>query len=176
MVLHRFYRQSLVAKTHYFAVFGFGGNFECIGQRGALNGERMVAHRLEALVERCENAAAIVPYAASLAVHEPLRRHDARAEGLRNRLVAEADAEYRKLAREGFHRRKRYPRRVGIAGPRRKNERRRLFRRDFVDRNLVVARDFHFRAQRTERLNEVVCERIVIVNEEYHGSKEFEGF
>ena len=69
MVLYRLYVERLVAKAHYLAVLARGAHLEAVGQRGALDGERVVAHRLEALREAAEDALAVVGDAARLAVH-----------------------------------------------------------------------------------------------------------
>ena len=115
MVLHRLYRHRLVAKRHYLAVGSLGGNLEAVGERRALDCERVVAHRLEALRERLEDALPVVAYAARLAVHKRLRADDAPTERLRYRLVSEADAEHRDFPRERLYRRERDSGGVGIA-------------------------------------------------------------
>ena len=143
MVLNRLYRHRLVAKRHYLAVGCLGGNLEAVGKSCPLHGERMVAHRLEALREPLEDALPVVAYAARLAVHKRLRVDDASAERLRNRLVPKADAENRDLPRERLDRGERDAGGVGITGAGGYDEGVGLKRLDALDVDLVVAEDPH---------------------------------
>ena len=170
MVLNRLYRHRLVAKRHYLAVGGLGGNLEAVGKSCPLHGERMVAHRLEALREPLEDALPVVAYAARLAVHQRLRADDAPAERLRDRLMPEADAEDRNLPRERLNRGERDAGGVGIARAGGYDEGLRLQRLDARDVDLVVAEDPHVYPERLDGLNEIVRERIVVVYEDCHTS------
>ena len=168
MVLDRLDVERLVAKAHYLAVLARGAHLEAVGQRGALDGERVVAHRLEALREAAEDALAVVGDAARLAVHETLGGDDARAERLRDGLVPEADAEERHLAGEFPYGGERYAGRVRIAGAGREDDRLRLEGGDAREVDLVVADHLHVRPKPSKLLHEVVGERVVVVNHQYH--------
>ena len=61
----------------------------------------------------------------------------------------------------------RHARVFGPARPRRDDEVRRLDRARLVDRDLVVAIHDHLRAQRGERLHQVVGERVVVVDQQH---------
>ena len=170
MVLQALYRHGLVPQPHYLAVFALGGDLQTIGQRFALHREGVVAHRVQPLVESLEKPLAVMPYAARLAVHETLCAHDLRAESLRYRLVAEADAENRNLSRERLYRLKRDPRAVGVTRARRDDQRFRGFRRYSGDVDLVVSHHLYLGVERSHHLHEVVGERIVIVDHDHHES------
>ena len=66
-------------------------------------------------------------------MHDPLGAHDLAAEGLADRLVAEAHAEDRHAAGELAISPQRTPASFGRAGPRRDHDVRRRERRDLVD-------------------------------------------
>ena len=170
MVLHRLYRHRLVSKRHYLAVGCLGGNLEAVGKSCPLHGERMVAHRLEALRKSLEDALPVVAYAARLAVHKRLRADDPPAERLGYRLVSETDAEDRDLPCKGLYRREGDSSRVWIAGARGYDERVWLQRRDSLDVDLVVPEHLDVDAKSGYRLDEVVGERIVVVYQNSHTS------
>ena len=60
------------------------------------------------------------------------------------------------------------PRFIRGARPRRYADALRLKLGDSLQRNLVIAKNTHLRSQFPEVLHEVVCERIVIVDNEEH--------
>ena len=163
MVLHRLYRHRLVAKRHYLAVGGLGGNLEAVGKSCPLHGERMVAHRLEPLRKSLEDALPVVAYAARLAVHKRLRADDPPAERLGYRLVSETNAEDRHLPRERLDGGERDAGRVGVAWAWRYHEIVGLQGLDALDVDLVVAEDPHVYPERLNGLHEIVRERIVVV-------------
>ena len=84
----------------------------------ALDHQRMVARRLERAVDAAEDAVALVADLGELAVHRQRRAHDLAAEGLADRLVAEADAEDRdRSARPVSIRSRQMPASFGVQGP-----------------------------------------------------------
>src|SRR4051812_25158031 len=95
MELHALDGQRAVANAHDLAVFGPRGDLQLGRTARALDRKRMVARRLVWAGQPCENAMALVVDARNLAVHERLRMHDAAAERLADRLVAEAHAQDR---------------------------------------------------------------------------------
>ena len=101
-------------------------------------------------------------------MHEAFRVDDPRTERLRDGLVSEADAEERQLARERLDGGERDAGGVGVAGTGREDERLGLERPDAVHVDFVVAHHVHLRAQSPEVLDEVVGERVVVVDHEYH--------
>ena len=66
-----------------------------VRQAVALDDQRVIARRLERAVDAAEHACAAVADLGELAVHRQRRAHDLAAEGLADRLMAEADAEDR---------------------------------------------------------------------------------
>ena len=109
--LHALDGQRLVADAHDFAVVGPRGDVEAVGQRLALDGQRMVTGAGQRVGQALEDADILVVHRRNLTVHQLLGMHDPAAEGLADRLVAEADAEQRNLAGEFADRR---PRNAGL--------------------------------------------------------------
>ena len=72
---------------------------EFFGQRVGLDHEAVVARGLKRIFEAGEERAAVVVDHVGLAVHEILGPHDLAAEGLAHRLMTEAHAQQRQLAR-----------------------------------------------------------------------------
>ena len=68
------------------------------GRLVAFDDQRMIARRLERCVDAAENAGAGMADRRELAVHRRGRAHHLAAEGIADRLMAEADAEDRDLA------------------------------------------------------------------------------
>src|SRR5260221_7174085 len=91
-------RPLAMLQTHDDAVRRLGGDRQAVRPAGAVDNERMIAGRLERVGEPGEEPGAVVANGAELAVHGSFRAHDAAAEHLADRLVAEADAEDRKAA------------------------------------------------------------------------------
>ena len=72
-------------------------HLQAVGQARALDQQRVVARRLERARQAGEDAAPVVEDRRGLAVHDLARAHDLAAEGLPDRLVAEAHAQDRDL-------------------------------------------------------------------------------
>src|SRR3954468_21136568 len=104
--LHALDGQRAVAHAHDLAVLGPCGDLELRRAARALDGERMVARRLVRRRQALEDAAALVVDARDLAVHEGLRVDHLAAEGLADRLVAEAHTEDRDFPLEALEKRK----------------------------------------------------------------------
>src|SRR5205085_261026 len=125
--------------------------------------ERVVAAGVERGREAGEEAHAVVVHGARLAVDEPAREADLAAEGLDDRLVAEADAERRHprpsdelddaLRRPAGAGRDHEP--VGL---------------DLLEAGLVVSLDDDLGPERPEQVREVVRERVVVVDEQDHAA------
>ena len=144
-----------------------GRDLEAIGD--ARRRERVVAAGLERLGEAVEEAAAVVVDRARLAVDESLRLADLAAEGLDDRLVAEADAERRHArGRAGGRSRATRPRPAGRPGPGETT------RCDGPSRSASSASIASLRRTTTsapssrEEVREVVGERVVVVDQQDH--------
>jgi len=116
-----------------------------------------------------KDAPMIVRDRAGLAVHQVRRADDSSAKSRANGLMSETNSQDWNFAREvpnqvdadtGFLR---------CAWSRRDHDSLRLHRLNFVDRDLIVAPNFHLRAKFSEILDEVVGKGIVIVENEDHG-------
>ncbi len=169
MELHAFDSQFLVSHTHDFAVFGPRGHFKTIGQRLALDGERVVTRHDEMLGQVGEHTFAVGFDLAYLAVHDGLRANDAATECLADRLMAEAHAENRIFARELAQHVQRDARVLWIARSRRQADPLWTELRDFVERDFVVAISPYVFAEFAEVLDQVIGERVVVVDHQQHG-------
>src|SRR5919202_191141 len=153
MELDALHRKLVVPDAHDGAVLRQRGDDQALRHRPGLDDERVVAGRLEALVQAPVDALPVVRYLRRLAV-DGLATHYVRPESLPDRLVAEADAEdgdpIRGLLDELY----------GDDG---------LFGCD-----LVVAPDQDLGPELTQILDQVVREGVVVVyNEDPHSSGDF---
>src|SRR5262249_30561954 len=103
-----------------------------------------------------------------LAVHQVRRADDLRAEGLADRLMAETHPEDGRRAREAQYDVDADACVGGRARPGRDHDVRGRHDGDLLERDLVVADDLRVRAQLAEVLDEVVRERVVVVDDEDH--------
>src|ERR1043166_9476742 len=164
MELHALDLNAAVAQSHDDA-FGRGGrDFEAVGQGFALDDERVVARRREAIFQALEDRPAVVANLRRLAVDGRWAAHDAASEDLPDGLVAEADAEQRDVAGERGDQLQRDASLVGRARPRRDDDAVGPYLLlDLPDRHLVVAPHLDLGAKLAEVLDEVVGERVVVV-------------
>ncbi len=170
VVLDAFDRERLVAQAHDLPVVRHGADLEAVRERGLVDGQGVVAHRLEVLGEALEEAAAVVVDAAGLAVHQALGGNDASAESLRDGLVPEADAEEGDLAGERRDRGEGHAGGIGVAGSGREDQGFRVLRGDPGHVDGVVLGDLDVRAEHGQFLDDVVGEGIVVVYHQNHGS------
>src|SRR5690606_19900236 len=129
--------------------------------------ERMISTGAQRRRKSVEESAPFVEDLARLAME---RRHAAHlaAERDPDRLMAEADAEDRELAREASDRLDRDARVLRSTRPRRDDEAARSVRSDAVDVDRVVPNDAGARTELADELDEVVGERVVVVDDEDH--------
>src|SRR5215207_5101987 len=162
--LHALDLEAAVAQTHDDAVGRRGRDFEAVGQTLALDDERVVARRGEAVFESLEDRPAVVANLGRLAVDGLGAAHDAPAEDLPDGLVAQAHAEHRHVTGERADHLQRHARLVRRPRPRRDDDAVGPYLLlDLPDRHLVVATHLHLRPQLAEVLHEVVGERVVVV-------------
>ena len=81
-----------VAYAHDFAVFRPCGNFEAVGQGGAVDGQAVVARAVDRIGQVFKHACAVMENGGDFAVHHRLRAHDIAAERFAHGLMAEAHA------------------------------------------------------------------------------------
>lgn len=131
----------------------------------------MIPRRFEWIIQSDEQAFAVVLDGGGLSVHEAVGAHDISTEYFANALVSETDAEDRGVVSEftnhvatdaGFFRG------AGTGG---NTDPFGIHVSYFFQRDLIVSMDLHFRAQFSEKLNEVVGERIVIVDDQQHSDE-----
>jgi hypothetical protein len=162
-----------VPDAHDRAVLGARGDDERVGQGLGLDYQRVIAGRLEALLDAPVDALAVVHYLRRLAV-DGLAAHYPRPEGLPYGLVAEADAEDWDLASRPLYDLDRDAGLVGRARAWRDDYPVRVEIEDLLGRYLVVAPDEDLSAQLPEVLDQVVGERVVVVDDEDpHGTQDF---
>ncbi len=127
----------------------------------------MVAAGDERAGQTGEDRAAVVLDLGVLAV-DRLALHGAAAEGLDQRLVAEADAEHRRAGLgEAADRLFRDPGLGRRAGAGRDDEALGVALEQLVDRRLVVAHDLELGTELAQVLDQVVGEGVVVVDDEY---------
>src|SRR6195256_3372902 len=176
MELHTLNREILMSQAHDDAGSVFVrspcADFQIAWQIRLGDDQRMVARRGHRRRQAAKNGLAIVLDLTGFAVHQVLRANHLAAEGCANRLVSQADSEHRNislaLARKmadqfdadtGFLR---------GAGPGRKHDAFGVHRFDLSDGYFVVAAKLYLSAQFAKVLDEVVSERIVVIEDEDH--------
>src|SRR5258708_22649884 len=128
----------------------------------------MVAGRGQPLRAVAENGFAVVLNLADVAGHLFLRAYYFSAEGRANRLVSETNTQDRLLAGKVPDQINADARLMRRAWPRRNYDVVRPQRFDFLRCHLVVAPDFHLLSELAQILDQVVGERIVLVEDEDH--------
>src|SRR5439155_23684268 len=85
--------ELFVLHAHNLAFFSFGSNFEAVGQRLALDYQRMVTRRGKRIRHALEKVFPVMFNQRGLAMHHPIIDHDISAENMADALMAEADAQ-----------------------------------------------------------------------------------
>jgi len=158
-----------MAQAHDLAVLGSRGDLELGGETLLEHHQRVVARGIEVLLEIREDAATIVMDPGGLAVHLLARARDGAPERLADGLVSETDAEDRGGGVEASDQPERDARAVRIARPRGDDDALGPEPLHLVERDLVVARHVHARPELTHVLDQVVGERVVVIQHENHG-------
>src|ERR1035437_3268562 len=146
-------------------------HLQCCGQRRAFHDERVVASNLERRWQPGEQITPIVIDARRLAMHGSGRSDYVAAIRLSDSLVTEAHPEGRNTVAErpnGFYGDPRLGWRTRAG---REDHRRRSHRGDLLDRYGVVAADDDLGPKLAKVLDEVVRERVVVVDDEEHGGR-----
>ncbi len=175
MKLHAVNRQLLVFEPHDLAFIGFGGDLQAIGQCFPTHDEGMIPGGGKRAREIAKNPAGPVPDLTGLSVHQAIRPHHFPAVNLAQALVSQAYAQHRHFAGEMRDHRIADARFVRCAGPGRNADMIRLKRRDLFHAQLIIA--FHHRVfpQLPKILDQVVGKGIVVIEDKYHGLKDFRG-
>ena len=160
-----------MAQAHDDAVVGLGGDLEHVGHRGPVDDERVVAGGLERVGQPGEHAGVVVADQRGLAVHDLGRPHDVAAEHLADALVAEAHAEAPgarpakcadDLVRQAGV--------LGAAGPGLMSTPSGSSSTICVEGERVAAVHERLGAELAQVLDEVVDERVVVVDDEDPGA------
>lgn len=160
--------KGFVADAHDFAFVGFGGDFEAVGEGFFFDDERVVAGGGERIGHVLEEVFVVVPDGGRFAVHHAVVDNDVAAEGVADALVAQADAEDGDFAGEVFDDvvgEAGFARGAGAGGDEN------AVGVEFFDAgegDLVVAVDLHGNVHFAQVLDEVVGERIVVIEHEHH--------
>jgi hypothetical protein len=168
--LHPFDGQGPVAQAHDLAVVGPGGDFQAGRQGLALDGQRMVARAGQRTGQPAKDALVRVLHRRHLAVHQLLRVHDAAAESLADRLMAEADAEQGNPAGKLANRRQRDAGLRRRAGPGEMTSKAGFRRAISAIADGIVAEDPDFLPQLAKILHEVVGKGVVVVDHQQHAA------
>ena len=159
-----------MSDTHHLAGVRLGGDLQAVRHRLALDDQRVVATRLERAGQAGEDPLAVVVDHGGLAVHQPAGAHHLAPERFADGLVAQAHAQDRDAPGEvpdHLHREAGF---LGRAWPRRDHDVRRRQPLHVFQCEGIVAPHLHLLPQFRQVLHQVVCERIVVVDNEYHYS------
>src|SRR5882672_6310446 len=91
-------RDRFVPERHNLAFFGPGADFQTPRQAGPLHEKRMIARGGEGLRKVCENCFAVMFYGRGFTMHQAFRADDFAAVGNAQRLMTQANAQYRHWA------------------------------------------------------------------------------
>ena len=171
MELHAFHAEGLMAHSHDFSFGRFRGDLKAGRKARAIDNERMVSRRVEGIGQLPENRPAVMLYGRRLTVHEAHGSDDFSAKCDGQRLMTKADAQKRQASGEMLHGLDRDTRLVRRARSRRDNDAAGLEGLDLFDRNLIVAIDPYVLPQLAQILNEIVGERVVIIDHQQHGDQ-----
>ncbi len=156
-------RELAVAHPHHLAVGRPGRDLELVGDLDRR--ERVVAAGLEVLGEAGEHAPAVVLDEGRLSVQERLCGPDLASEGLDDRLMAEADPERWHARPEPADQLDRDPRVRRTAGTGGDHEVGGIEGLGLLDADRVVSEDPHLGSKLLEEVDEVVGERVVVVDD-----------
>src|SRR5258705_1833393 len=170
MELHSPRLVRLMTKRHDLVLGSPRDHLESRRETLARHEERMVAGRLEGIVDVEEDAAAVVDHGGGLAVDEALRAYVLSAEHLADALVTEADAKDRDRSRGLADELLADPRVVGPAGPWRDHDRVGGHREGVLHGDLVVPDHLRHVAQLSQVLNQIPGEGVVVVDHQDHAS------
>jgi len=164
-------QRALVAHTHDLAVFGGGRDVQALGQRGALDGQRVVADHGELPGQTGKHTLLVGGDDAGLAMHLLLSADHLAPQGGADALVAQAHAQDGQLAREALQGRHAHAGFGGRAGAGREHQAVGLHGGDLVEGDLVVAHHLDLFAQFAEVLHQVEGEAVVVVDHEQHDER-----
>src|ERR1700687_5217953 len=176
MELHALNREILMSQAHDDSCSVFvrspGADFEIVGQAVFGDDQRVIAGRGHRRGQAAKDGLAIVLNLTGLAVHQVLRAHHLASEGCADGLVSEADSQQRHVALAPARKMTdQFDADAGFlrgAGSGRKHDAFRVHLLDLSYGDFVVAANLYLGAQFAKVLDEVVSERIVVIEDEDH--------
>ncbi len=159
-----------MAKPHDFTLGGFCADLETVRERASLHEQRVVAGRFKRVRQIFEDPCSIVENRRRFPVHETIRADHITAKHIADALVSEADAQDGHSGAVGEND---FAGDAGFLGSARSGGNHNAARGKFLDvRNadFVIPKNAEFCAQFAEVLDEVVGERVVVIDDEEHGS------
>src|ERR1700722_19807891 len=170
MELHSLDREAAMAHAHdgAGAVFfcGPGADFQFGGEIFFLDDERMIARGRHGHRKNLKDGFVVVYDRGGLAVHKMGGAHHASTEGFANRLVSQANSKHRNFSSEVTDQLDADACFVWRAWPWRDDDALRPQLLHLAHRDVIVAPDLDFGAQFADVLDQVVGERIVVVEYE----------
>lgn len=173
MELNTLDRERLVAQPHdlvkrAIGMLAPGGDVEAVGQRVALHHQGVVTGHPQRVVEPLEHPLIAMADERGFAVHYLTGTHYAGAEGLRQRLMTETDAENGQLASEVADGIERDPRLIGRTGTGRDHQKTGGELRYGIKRQFIIALDHNLLSQGAEILHQVPGKRVVVIDQQQH--------
>src|SRR3954463_13144745 len=165
--LHAEARQLAMLRRHHEAVLRPRGELELRRQVVALDDQRVVARRFEWHRDALEDAVPLVIHERSLSMHRRRPVHGA-SRSQADRLVAEAHAEQRGRGRQQIEQFRERPGVTRMPRPGRQHDGVGLHRNELLGRLHVGLHDDGRSPEALDQLDEVVRERVVVVDNEDH--------
>ena len=180
MELHAFNRVLPVPQAHDGACAVFlgrpGADFQLWRKAFFFDDQRVVAGSRHRHGQAFKNGLVVVNHGTGFAVHEVGGSHYVAAERLADCLMPEANTEHRHFSREATNQFDADTRLGRSARPRRNHDAVRLHLSHIGDRDLVIAAHLNLFPQFADILNQVVSERIVVVENEDQESRSFSDY
>ncbi|VTR66459.1 hypothetical protein DESC_480169 [Desulfosarcina cetonica] len=168
MELDTFGGVRAMPQPHDFAVIGRGGDLEAVGQARRFHRQAVVAHGLERRLDPLENPLPVGGNHGGLAMHQPLGRNDLTTKGMGDGLMPQTDPQDGNRSGKTSDHIQADPGGFGPARARRNHDGLGGHGRDIFHVNGVVALDHHAFTDLPEVLHQVVGERIIVVDHQYH--------
>src|SRR5437867_9153064 len=167
MELHGLKRKRPMPQRHHHTVIAPRGDDEVRWKRLLVDHQRVVPRRLGRVRDTREHALAVVPHERGLPVSRLRRAYHRCPERDGGALQSEADAKRRNAAlRPLANQPRRAARGLGSTGSGRDDQAIGTGIERCREPRIICAKHRHLRTERTERLGEVVRERVVVVDEE----------
>lgn len=157
-----------VADAHDFSLIAPSRHFETIRHTVGLNDQGMITRRFEGSRQSLKQFLAVMFHRRSLSMHHAMIDHHVCSVGVTDALMSQADTERGNVGAEFANDLVAEP---GFPWGTRAGGNQNSFRfhpRNALQRDLVVAMHFQFHPHFTQILDQIECERVVIVDNEDH--------